>query len=522
MGILKSAQNLNIFLNWLSTESLTKKASLNVLAQAIDFGARVAVELAINPLLVTGLGDFLFGVWRVLWRLNESMLAASGRSTQALKWAIAKRQSSTDNDEKRRYVGSAVVVWLLFSPFLLLLGGLLIWFVPLLLDVPTEYVLITRLTVGLLIVNAMLISLGDMPRAVLQGENLGYKRMGLSAIVILIGGGLTTLAVYYNLGLVGVAAAAVITTFLNGVLFFQIVRTHVSWFGIKKPPFEIVRWFLGLSWWFIVWKFVMQIMLAGDVLILGTFASVELVTTYTLTKYVPEALIRVIAIAALGTAPGLGGIIGAGNLQKAIQVRNEIMSLTWLILTVASTTVLLWNQSFLQLWVGAAYDAGPIATLLIILMMMQFTLIRNDANIIDLTLNIRHKVLLGVFAAILSMGLAAYLVGYVEWGIIGLCWGFIGGRMLLSLIYPGLVGRYLGVSLSAQLKSALRPAITTGLLFVLIFNIRGFLSAGTWLGLVMSSSMTVLLVSVAAFFAGLADNQRRRLLKRGRRVLLSV
>ena len=89
-----------------------------------------------------------------------------------------------------------------------------------------------------------------------------------------------------------------------------------------------------------------------------------MVTTYSLTKYIPEALVGFVAMVVSGITPGLGGIIGAGNLQKAAHVRNEIMVLTWLVAMSLGTTILLWNQAFVQLWVGPEYYAGSIPTLL--------------------------------------------------------------------------------------------------------------------------------------------------------------
>ena len=56
-------------------------------------------------------------------------------------------------------------------------------------DVPAEFVWPARLATVLLVSNVILLSLADVPRAVLQGENLGYKRMGLSAILVFVTGG---------------------------------------------------------------------------------------------------------------------------------------------------------------------------------------------------------------------------------------------------------------------------------------------------------------------------------------------
>ena len=65
----------------------------------------------------------------------------------------------------------------------------------------------------------------------------------------------------------------------------------------------------------------MQLMMSSDLVILGMFASVELVTTYSLTKYAPENFIRFVANLVFGSTPGLGRIIGAGDFQKAARVR---------------------------------------------------------------------------------------------------------------------------------------------------------------------------------------------------------
>ncbi len=504
----------------MAPKSLSKKASLNALASAVDYGARVAVEFIIIPLLVAGLGSYLYGLWRILWRLNGYMDAAGGRSAQALKWAVAKKQASTDYDEKRRYIGGTVAVWLLFLPILVTFGGLLVWLAPILLKVPEEYLWNAQLTIGLLTLNVIMLGLADIPRAVLQGENLGYKRMGLSAILVFVGGVLAALAVHFNLGLTGVAAASVVTTLLTGMMFLLVVRRHISWFGIAKPSFETARWFSGLSVWFIIWKLVSQLMLAGDIVILGIFDSVELVATYSLTKYVPETLIRLVAIVVFGISPGLGGIIGAGNINKAIRVRNEIMSFTWLLLTVAGSGILLWNQLFAQLWVGGEYYAGLTPTLLIIVLVMQVTLIRNDSNVIDLTLNIRSKVLVGVLAETLGLSLAALLAGRYNMGIVGVCAGCIAGRSIMSLVYPWLVGRFLGVSFYTQLKSTLRPIFVTSLIFILMFGLNNYEGAiivenfNSWFGLVFGAIVTAVIVSLLAFYGGLSNHQRRNLLER--------
>ena len=66
-----------------SNKSLTIKASLNALASALDYGARLVVGFLINPLLVSGLGNYGYGVWQVLGRLIGYIEPASGRGVSS-------------------------------------------------------------------------------------------------------------------------------------------------------------------------------------------------------------------------------------------------------------------------------------------------------------------------------------------------------------------------------------------------------------------------------------------------------
>lgn len=489
--------------------SLTKKASLNALASSLDYGARLLVGFLINPLLVRGLGDYGYGIWQILGRLIGYITPASGRPTQALQWLVANQQASTDYVEKRRQVASAMAVWVLFLPLLASFGGILTWFAPIWLKTPTSLYSNVRWAAALLVLNLIAISLVEIPKAVLNGENLGYKRMGLSALLVMVGGGLMVLALHLNTGLIGVAAATLTTTLLTGALFWQVAQTYVSWFGIAKPVWKAIRQFLNLSGWFLVWNLVIKLMRGSDVVILGILNSAELVTNYSLNKYVPETLINIIAIVVIAISPGLGGIIGAGNLTKASRIRGEIMLLTWLLVTVAGTAILLWNHSFVRLWVGNDYDLGAVTTLLIVVVVAQFVLIRNDATIINLTLDLRQKVILGFISANISLLIAGVLIAVFKLGIVGLCLGFITGRLVLSLSYPWIVGRFLGISLMEQFTSTIRPMLVMVLLFALALGARKFLLANTWPSLVLSVGLTLAIVLPLAFYLGLYTNQRQ-------------
>jgi O-antigen/teichoic acid export membrane protein len=507
------------FASWFSPNNLSRRASLTSLASSLDHVAGMTVQFVINPLLLQGLGSPLYGAWRVLYSLNGYLWATGGRSAQALTWVIAHGQRSLTEGEKRRYVGSAVAVWFIFLPLLLIVGGVGSWFAPQFLETAPEMVWAVRIAAALLTADAIALTLLSIPRSALQGENLGYRRMGLSAVLIVLKGIMMALAIQWNTGIGGVAAANMVGTIVTGLLFWQVARKYLPWFGIARPTRQNVRWFLGLSGWFTGWKFVYELMTAGDVIVLGLIGSLELVTIYTLTKFVAQALVPLIGVVFEGMAPGLGAIIGGGERTRGARLRSEVMALTWLLSSVVGASLLLWNRSFVDLWVGSQFYAGPVPMLLIVVMIVQFIFVGNDARIIDLTLNLRAKVLLGAVSAILSVALGTLLVVTTDNDIAGMCIGMIAGRAVLSVAYPWLLGRALGHPLTDQLRGLPRPVLTIAVLFVSATLLGELVAVGNWIALIAAAVTTALALVPAASVLGLTGAQRRALIGRVQKVL---
>lgn len=509
----------------LSDKGLTKKAYLNALTVVLDYGASLIVGFLITPLMVAGLGNYSFGLWQVLNRLIGYITPASGRPGFALKATLANQQASTNYDQKRRYVGSTLLIWVLFLPLQIGIGGTVSWFVPDWIHAPLAYVWIVRAVAGLLVLNMIVDTLSSVPQVTLQGENLGYKRMGMSVVLVFLGGGFTWLALYLKAGIIGVASAAVSSTLATGLFYLGVVHNYTPWFGIAKPRLADIRQMLGLSWWFMGWNLVTNLLLASDVVVLGLLNSVESVTNYSLTKYVPEALIGVIVIVIFGIMPGLGSIVGTGDYARAVRLRDEINSFIWLAATALGASILIWNRVFIGLWVGANHYSGSIPNLLVVVAAMQLALIRSDGNIIDLTLRLSQKVLLGLLSVTVSVVGASILVGIFKLGVVGLCLGIIGGRLIISVGYPMLISRFLKTALFSHINRMLRPSLVTILLFSIAVWLDGLMSvtAGAgitnWLIFIISAGVTGSLMLLISFYAGLSGDQRRNMMRRIRAVI---
>jgi O-antigen/teichoic acid export membrane protein len=499
-----------------SLPSLTQRAYLTAISSLLDYVARVAVSFVLTPYLVSGLGSALFGIWQILTRLVSYLTAVDGRPTQALKWIIATDQRSDDYAAKRKAIGSALAVWLLLSPALIAVGSVLVWLAPVVTNAPSELETSIRVTCALLVINLILSVLVSVPDSVLRGMNLGYKRMGLMASLNILGGILTASAIFFGWGLVGIAAAQVFLTIITGVLVWYLVRVYVPWFGAAAVSLREIRFFFGVSIWYSAGSLVYALLLASDVVVLGWILSPFAVTQYVLTGYAASTMAAIVTMIIGAIVPGLGGVISTGNRVRVIETRNEMAWMSYLFCAVLGSSILMWNHSFVTLWVGENQYAGPWVNLLSVLTAFQLILIRNEVFMIDLTLNVRRKVIYGFVAALLSVALAVPLIRLL--GIVGLCIAVLIGRGVLTITYPVLTANYLRVEALTQVKVVIRPFLVMMSLFVASAYLGQKVWASSWFILFIYVCLCLPIVLLAYFVVGFPRHQRDRLLERARQL----
>ena len=289
------------------------RASLNALAAMVDYGARITIQLLLAPLMLRYLGAGGFGTWQVLQTPGGPRDAGRGTPGRGPQVGGRPGQSSDDAERKRQQVGTAVRVWALFLPLVLVLGLGLAWVSPALVHASGRRGLGgqgRRRPPG---ANVALMGLAGLPQSVLQGENLGYRRLGLSTAILFVSAAVAALTLWAGWGLVGLAAATLVGTVLSGAD----VRPHRAAPGplvghrttrprcdprLRVPELVVPA---------------VEPRHAGHegrrLIVLGALAGTAMVATYSLTSLVPQAVSDVVFMVISATMPGLGGIVGAGR-----------------------------------------------------------------------------------------------------------------------------------------------------------------------------------------------------------------
>jgi O-antigen/teichoic acid export membrane protein len=407
-------------------------------------------------------------------------------------------------------------------PLVCVVGGALAWLAPTLTHAPAAQRSAVRLTCALLVVAFVLAGLASIPESVLRGMNLGYKRMGLQSATSIVVGGLAVWAVTSGFGLPGMGGSWIARDFVVGAVYWLLVRRYLPWFRVAKPTRQAVKSLLSMSVWLSVGDLVSKLLLASDVLILGWVISPAAVTTYVLTSYAARTGLGVFVFTAGAAMPGFGGVLGAKQYDRAVQLRRELQTLTWLFTTVVGATVLVWNQSFLHLWVGSKNYAGPWVNLMIVLVISQTAFIRTDSYIIDAALKPRGRVIVGAITVVATLALGITLTHL--FGIIGLCIGLFLGRSIQSIGYPLFVRSCLQHPPrdGAARLAAWRLFIVTGLLFAGATLVGREFQASRWPIWIAGVAVTIPLVAAIALLAGPTVATRHVLISRIRGMITGL
>jgi len=489
-----------------SKENLKQHAYLNSITAMIDHVGVQLTGFIVNPFIVSGLGSAFYGIWQMLTQMTGYANMADTRATQVLKWSVSKKRNVSSDEELRSEVTTALVITAIIVPIVLIIGSVIVWYAPNLIQAGEQYKNIIRITCSLLILTLVVHKIFDLFESVLRGMNLGFKRMGVRAGIIAFGGLLKVLAITLGYGLIGLAFVQILIALFLGMTFYYIVKKHVPWFGFGKTNKEKIKSYGKLSGWFMGFMATKMMLMNSDKIVLGYLIGPIFVTKYTLTLFTSFAIKGIVSAISTGIIPGIGGIFGKGDFQKVQKARNVLITLNWILVSAFGVSILLFNQSFIGLWVGAEHYAGNLENLLIMIIAIQYIFFQMDSDIINITLKLEIKVLLSFLAASITILLAFLLIN--EWGIAGLCISIIIGRLLLSIGYPLVLKKRINDSKFIFSPKSIRPIITTLVILCIASYLGRWILIDNWFYLVSIGAISLPIGGLVVWFLGINQSER--------------
>jgi len=265
--------------------------------------------------------------------------------------------------------------------------------------------------------------------------------------------------------------------------------------------------------WYFAWSVANFGFNAIDLILLGVLASTSDVGIFAITFYAIQMVLTAVTTIIGAVLPGLGALFGKQDYSRLRSVRAEGVNYTFHVACAIGMTVLLFNESFISIWVGREFYAGTLENCLTTIVAMQMVFIRNDALLINLLLDQKQKVKISMLSCALIITLACVLIP--QFGITGLCVSLILGRSILNFGYPRIIKSSIGhAGASALSLVPVRAWLVNAILLVVAAGASSVFEAETWSGLIIFSGSVFLVISLCQFYLGFSQPERDQFYKR--------
>ena len=458
------------------SDNTLHNARLNAFSSYLFFFIGAVATLIASPYLVLYLGSHAFSILKTSQKIIEFASIADGRSSHALKWVIASKQSRTNDFEKRQFVGCSIKVSILFFPLLSLVIIGLVYVLPESINglAQDQYDLV-RLVGLALGANVFLGSLLTIPESVLIGMNQGYRSAAPRIFWLVCTNVLMVYFAYWGYSLIVIALVMLFGAIMNALCVYVVALKRIPWLGVEKPRSDQFKNFLNFSGWVLTWEFVSKICLSAELILLGYLVGSDMVSGYVFSAYVAQLGLTLALMTGGAVTPTMARLLGEDKLEELSLLIDGFREILLFIGVVIGGGVLSLNGSFVSLWAGEKYFVGSTVNALIVISFLQLVFIRGEAQIQDLSLDIRSKVLIGLLSSVASVALAIVLYRFSN-EIVYIFVGLIAGRVAMTFWFPKMVKNMV------EGKYPLMKTIMGGVILLICHILGRNLLIHTWLG----------------------------------------
>ena len=393
--------------------NLKKTALLNTITSAIDYGVRLAVNFILNPIILNSLGGYFFSIWKVLRQLNSYMATGDLKAATSLKWIISKDRNSKENSELAHSYSTAIYSFLLLLPLYITIGVIIVMSAPYVTKSNLEDYYIVRSTSVVLVSTFILMQFFFLYESLLHAMNMAYKRIGLRSVILIIGGAGNIIVLKLGYSIFEMALVNMGTIVLNGGAMFVIAKNNISWLSIVKVKFKEIKSFTILSFQYTLQKVALLLSNSSDLLLLGFLAGPEYVVQYTFTIFAMIGIKGFVQMITTAIVPGIGTFYGEKNYEKVFNIRQKLLEIKRMLLTVCSIVICLFNKSFIELWTdNTDLYSGQINTYLITILATFRVLSIVDKSFINISLKIKRQILISILSSIIIITLSFILIPF--------------------------------------------------------------------------------------------------------------
>lgn len=395
--------------------SLKSKAIYTALYKVLNLLAGFVTQFILTPIILNGLGRQLYGVYTIISKTEGYLSFIDLRPSAILRYKLAVLQGKQDQKEKKQYVGASLSLSLFTLPIILIAGLVLAHFFPLIFNIEEQYIKISQISVVIISAFLAVKSFLGIPEAILRGNNLEYKGFYIEPLRYLIYGILVVIFLSWNLSLIGIIVAIVLSFIFGFFLRVILQNKYCPGFSPIKPERGHIKEFLSNGTWYLASSVGTQALNSFDIILIGILGSPEKVTSYALTKAIlfriGEATVTVIG----SITAGVGDLISRNDVHKIMTLRKLVIRFSLITGLSLAAYFASFNESFVTLWVDSTNYAGNDLTIVLCIALVFLVLAMAEEIFINAMLLFKSKSNLVLQSALIALVISVVFYSRLEY-----------------------------------------------------------------------------------------------------------
>jgi O-antigen/teichoic acid export membrane protein len=330
-----------------------KRIAFNMVAQFISFVLNMGISLVLTPYVTEHVGKEVYGFVNLALQMTSYVTIVTSALNSMLGRYILVNTSKKNYDEANKYFASVSVANIGFSAALVLPAAAVVYYLNVLINIPTQYVSDVKILWGFIFANFIL----SLATECFQTATYVSNRLDLQAVRTMESNILKVIMLFlmYRFMVSRVWYIGV-STFVCGLF---IIVTNIYYTKKLTPELQIRRKYIDLKAVIEltkvgIWNSVNQLsqnLINGlDMLLTNLFVGASQMTLMGFAKAVPTYILSLIGIVCGSFAPQLTMTYAEGDTEKFVKQVNSSCRICGFICSVPILGYLAFGTSFFRLW----------------------------------------------------------------------------------------------------------------------------------------------------------------------------
>jgi O-antigen/teichoic acid export membrane protein len=346
-------------------KSLVRSLTANWIGQAVN----VAVGIVVPAMVVRSLGTEQYGVWALAVSIAGHLSILDLGTRHAIVRYVAQYRSVGDSESIAKILSSNLALLAVLSWIgIVAMAGVAIA-LPYLFTVSPESLFATRVLLLVLAVDAACDLLSGPFSSALGAVERYDLLQALNSGRLILNGILVGLSVWAGWGLIGVAAALLVSRLLYRIMLAVSLRRVLPDVSLSRRHFDsgMVRQIVSFSAWSAVMVTSYRLSYQFDLVVIGTVLGAVAVTSYAFPLLLIDQLRAVCDSAALVLFSRLSSVSKEEWAQEGVPLLDRWARYAPLLPLTVGLHLAVFGGNFITLWIGEAVpEAQMIITLLVI------------------------------------------------------------------------------------------------------------------------------------------------------------